>query len=110
MTLASPDERVIDAVHAAAEWFRTTAIYGYKYGFETGLEASPGAGPTWARMYEIGTNRPIFSNRDGVVRYDWNELTDRRTGYAWYGEEPRAVLERYERWAARHPRPLRREP
>jgi PelA/Pel-15E family pectate lyase len=46
MTLASPNERTVEAVHAAAEWFRTTAVYGYRYDFATGLEASPGAGPS----------------------------------------------------------------
>jgi PelA/Pel-15E family pectate lyase len=105
MTLRDPNERVMTAVHAAVDWFRATAIRGYEYDFERGLLAKPGAGPIWARMYEIGTNRPIFSNRDGIIRYDWNELTDRRSGYAWYGEEPNGVLERYERWSRTHPRP-----
>jgi PelA/Pel-15E family pectate lyase len=59
-------------------------------------------------MYEIGTNRPIFSNRDGVILYDWNQLTDRREGYAWYGTEPRNVLRRYDRWVRDHPRAGRR--
>jgi len=55
-------------------------------------------------MTEIGTNRPIFSNRDGIIRYDWNQLTDRREGYAWYSGEPAAVLKTYARWAKTHPR------
>jgi PelA/Pel-15E family pectate lyase len=104
MTLRNPNDSIVRAVHAAVDWFRATAIPGYEYDFERGLTAKPDAGPIWARMYEIGTNRPIFSNRDGVIRYDWNELTDRRSGYAWYGEEPKAVLERYERWSRTRPR------
>ena len=105
MTLRNPNDATVTAVHSAVDWFRATAIHGYAYDFERGLTAKGGAGPIWARMYEIGTNRPIFSNRDGVIRYAWNELTDRRTGYAWFGEEPAAVLERYERWSRSHPRP-----
>jgi PelA/Pel-15E family pectate lyase len=105
MTLRRPNEPIVTAVHAVADWFRATAIHGYEYDFERGLAAKAGAGPIWARMYEIGSNRPIFSNRDGVIRYDWNELTDRRMGYAWFGEEPKGVLERYERWSRTHPRP-----
>jgi PelA/Pel-15E family pectate lyase len=104
MTLRNPNDSVVGAVHAAIDWFRETAIRGYEYDFEDGLTAKPDAGPIWARMYEIGTNRPIFSNRDGVIRYNWNELTDRRTGYAWFGEEPKPVLERYERWSRSHSR------
>jgi pectinesterase len=55
-------------------------------------------------MYELDTGRPLFSNRDGVRRYDWHELTDRRQGYAWYTTDPASTLRRYERWARTHPR------
>ena len=41
--------------------------------------------------------------------FAWNlslgDVYTRRTGYAWFGEEPKAVLERYERWSRTHPRP-----
>jgi PelA/Pel-15E family pectate lyase len=105
MSVSSPSAAAIEAVHAAVEWLRATAIQGYAYDFEDGLERKEGAGPIWARLYEIGTNRPIFSNRDGVKLYDWNQLTDRRQGYAWYGDEPLAVLRKYdETWAQRYPR------
>ena len=56
----------------------------------------------WARLYEIGTDRPIFSNREGITLYDWNQLTDRRTGYAWFGTEPASALRTYERWKRMH--------
>jgi PelA/Pel-15E family pectate lyase len=81
-------------------WFRETAIHGYDYPPDRELVARPGAGPLWARFYEIGTNRPIFSNRDSVVRYEWRELgEERRHGYAWYTDKPAALLDRYEAWA-----------
>jgi len=104
MTLPSPDARVVAAVHAAADWFEHTAVRGYVYDAEDGLQRRENGGPIWARMTEIGTNRPIFSNRDGIIRYDWNQLTDRREGYAWYSGEPAAVLKTYARWAKTHPR------
>jgi PelA/Pel-15E family pectate lyase len=99
MGLSSPDERVAAAVRAAAAWFRENAILGFAYeGRE--LKRRAGAGPLWARFYEIGTNRPIFSNRDGIVRYRWEELGDeRRRGYAWYTEEPAVALRAYDAWA-----------
>jgi PelA/Pel-15E family pectate lyase len=105
MSLPDPDSRVIAAVHATADWFRRTAIMGYEYRFDTGLTVKPGADPIWARLTELGTDRPIFSNRDGVKLYDWNQLTDRRTGYAWYGTEPGSALKKYEKWVKKHPRP-----
>jgi PelA/Pel-15E family pectate lyase len=98
MSLRQPDERVVAAVHAAAAWFRANAIMGYAYDFRTGLARREGAGPIWARLTEIETGRPIFANRDGVKLYDWNQLTDRRTGYAWYGTEPASALKKYEKW------------
>ncbi|HEX8903858.1 MAG TPA: pectate lyase, partial [Longimicrobiaceae bacterium] len=102
MSLPSPSARAVAAVHAAAAWFRANEIFGYSYDFETGRHDAPGAGPLWARMIELGTGRPIFSNRDGVKLYDYTRLTDRRLGYGWYSDEPIAALREYERWAARH--------
>jgi hypothetical protein len=65
-----------------------------------------GGGPIWARFYQIGTNRPIFSNRDRVILYDWHEVDDeRRRGYAWYRTAPAGMLREYERWARRFPAP-----
>ena len=51
-------------------------------------------------MYEIGSNRPIFSNRDGAKQYDSNALTDRRGGYGWYSDLPAATLTHYSQWLA----------
>lgn len=103
MSLRAPDARVAAAIHAAAAYFNATAVRGVRYDYQQGATADPGAGPIWARMTEIGTNRPIFANRDGVVLYDWNQLTDRRTGYAWYGTEPGSALKKYEKWRRAHP-------
>lgn len=107
MTLPDPDARVVAAVDAAAAYFERTKIFGYEYGFETGLRERPGAGPIWARLREIGSDRPIFANRDGVTLYDWNQLTDRRTGYAWYGTEPGSALAKYAKWQRARAKTLR---
>jgi len=103
MTLEQPTPRTIDAVLAAVAWLEGTSVRGYTWDFATGLHEAPGAGPLWARMYEIGTNRPIFSNRDGVKRYDWHELDDRRLGYAWYTDAPVKTLKAFAKWQRKHP-------
>jgi PelA/Pel-15E family pectate lyase len=57
----------------------------------------------WVRYYEIGTNRPIFCGRDGVVKYDVAQIeAERRNGYAWFGYWPRDLLARdYPAWKAK---------
>ena len=52
-------------------------------------------------MNEIGTNKPIFSNRDGINRYDFQQLTDRRVGYGWYSDQPARTMARYKKWSPR---------
>ena len=105
MSLPHPDARVVAAVHDAIAWFHATAIHGYAYpNSDVGLTPRPDAGPLWARMYEIGTDRPIFSNREGKKLYEYALLTDRRHGYGWYTDDPARLLAEYDRWEAGHPR------
>jgi PelA/Pel-15E family pectate lyase len=111
MRLPQPSPAVIDAVHAAAAWFRKTAIYGKAY--ERGAEGRrlipvPGAGPIWARFSEIGSDRPVFGDRDKSIHDDVNEIsTERRNGYSWYNAGPQEALDRYSGWSASHAmRPL----
>lgn len=37
--------------------------------------ADPDAGPLRARFYEIGSNRPIFLNRDSAIHYSLKWLS-----------------------------------
>lgn len=103
MRLPSPSARVVRAVHSAAAYYRVHALRDVVYDSTQTLRRVPGAGPLWARLYEIGTNRPIFSNRDGVTLYDWDQLTDRRRGYGWFTAAPADMLARYDGWAKAHP-------
>jgi PelA/Pel-15E family pectate lyase len=104
MELPEPDPAVILAVHSAAAWFEKTKILGFAYK-KTGengrtLLAAPGSGPLWARYYEIGTDRPIFGDRDKTIHDDVNELSpERRAGYTWYTDGPKRMLERYTVWS-----------
>lgn len=78
---------VVEAVDAAVAWLRRVRL---------------GDG-TWARFYEIGTNRPIYSGRDGIVRYALSEIeAERRNGYAWMGTWPARLIDtEYPRWRER---------
>jgi PelA/Pel-15E family pectate lyase len=103
MTIASPSERIAKAIYGAVDWLAAVPIHGYSY--ETyELTKQNGAGPLWGRLYEIGTNRIIMANRDGIKLYDWNMLTDRRSGYGWYTTKPATTLAAFQAWSQAHPR------
>ena len=99
MKLPKPSPEVKGAIDAAAAWLRRTEVYGKA--FERGpsgrnLTSVEGAGPIWSRFYEIGTDRPIFGDRDKTIHDDVNEISlERRNGYSWYNAGPKAALERY---------------
>ena len=92
MHVPHPDSNVVAAVHAACAWFKQTEMDGWKVTYEsagTNGAASrkwvkaPGGGPIWARFYQIGTNKPIFGDRDRTIHDDVNELSaERRKNYA----------------------------
>jgi PelA/Pel-15E family pectate lyase len=108
MLLPNPDSNTVAAVHAAVRWFKKTRIDGeaFKRSGDDGrkLQPAPGNGPIWARYYEIGTDRPIFGDRDKSIHDDVNELSrERRNGYGWYVDTGNRVLEHYEKWAKAHP-------
>jgi PelA/Pel-15E family pectate lyase len=117
MSLEDPSPEVIEAVEGAAAWFRAAAIRGIKVvqvpdknspkGTDKRVVEDPSAPPIWARFYEIGTNRPIFCDRDGVAKHQLAEIGyERRNGYAWLGYWPQSLLEKEypawrRKWAAR---------
>ena len=110
MELPNPSPQVVNAVHAAAAWLEKNRIYAvaYKNLGNDGprLVSEPGNGPLWARYYQIGTDRPIFGDRDKTIHDDVNEISEeRRIGYRWYGEMAKPALERYAQWSKTHPQP-----
>jgi hypothetical protein len=64
------DEKFLAPLPRAIAWYRRSEI-------------APGV---WARMYELGTNKPIYGDRDGKYYYSVAELSaERQTGYSWKG-------------------------
>ncbi len=94
--LETGNKRYLEPVAAAVAWFKRSAL-------------SPGL---WSRFYELGTNRPIYGDRDKKIHYTLEELSEeRRTGYAWQrGFGIPAMIERAEgvikagreKWRASH--------
>ena len=108
MRISQPDPSIVTSIHAACAWFEKTKIVGKQF---TGagrdgktLVDLPGAGPIWSRYYEIGTDRPIYGDRDKSIHDDVNEISrERRKGYAWFQDRPKRVLQHYALWANAHP-------
>jgi len=62
------DERYLSPIPRALAW----------------LDSSRTGDNLWARMYETGTNRPIYGDRDNKVHYTLEEVSEeRRNGYSW---------------------------
>ncbi|WP_206028677.1 pectate lyase [Thalassoroseus pseudoceratinae] len=105
MSLDEPSPEVIQAVHAGVSWYESAKIEGVRYRkskTKPALTPDPNAPPLWARFYEIRSNRPIFSDRDGVIKYDIEEIgNERRGGYTWYGNWGNGVFKRYANWPHR---------
>lgn len=105
--LPHPTTKEEQSISAAAAWFKKTAIFGKAYGRTAdgrGLSDSPGAGPIWARYYQIDTEIPIFGDRDKSIHDDVSDLSrERRNGYSWFGAAPQRALDRYKQWAQQFP-------
>ena len=105
--LPHPTAKEQQSIRAAAAWLKKVAINGQSYGRTAdgrGLSPSPGAGPIWARFYQLDTDVPIFGDRDKTIHDNLNDLSrERRNGYSWFGAAPQRALDRYEKWALEHP-------
>ncbi|WP_166242710.1 pectate lyase [Paenibacillus turpanensis] len=89
--------QITAAINAAEQWLHAVKIIGIKVvktSDDVVVVNDPSVTtPIWARFYEIGTNKPIFVGRDGVVKYALSEIEkERRTGYSWYGTWPSSII------------------
>jgi PelA/Pel-15E family pectate lyase len=110
MSLDDPGADVVQAVDGAVAWFEAVKLPGIRLVTRDDAKGPKGkdrvvvkdkdAPPMWARFYEIGTNKPLFADRDGVAKYDLADIGyERRNGYAWLGYWPQALLEKdYPAW------------
>jgi len=110
MDIDHPGPEVKRAIEGAIEWFQDAKIEGLRVEWvrdgdsrrprDRVVVPDPKAEPLWARFYEIGTNRPMFVGRDGVVHEHLADIErERRLGYAWLGDWPEDLLEDdYPKW------------
>ena len=95
-SLSNPSNEIIKSINAAVKWMDSVKLTGIKFvtqGDDKVVISDPSASPLWARFYEIGTNKPMFVDRDSSVHYNVSEISkERRTGYAWYGTWPSKLV------------------
>jgi len=117
MSLDAPSPAVIAAVERAIAWYESAQLRGIKVvqepvanspkGYNKVVIADPTAPPLWARFHEIGTNKPIFCDRDGVAHDNLADISyERRNGYGWLGPWGSPLLEKeYPAWKAKWVKP-----
>jgi PelA/Pel-15E family pectate lyase len=111
MSIESPSPQVIASVEGAVSWFRSVEMHGQRLESvkredgrtERLLVPDPHAPPLWARFYELGTNRPLYMDRDSKPHYDYSQIGyERRSGYNYNGTWPAKLLdEDYPKWRAK---------
>ncbi len=113
MSIDHPSPEIVQSVDAAVAWVDSVKIPGIRvqdtpdpdapHKIQRAVIDDPSAPPMWARYYEIGTNKPIFSGRDSVIKYKLSEVEiERRTGYQWLKYWPKNLIESdYPKWKAK---------
>jgi PelA/Pel-15E family pectate lyase len=100
-------EKVVEAIESAIKWFNQVKIEGYRFDSSRDSKGKmvrklvPAENAVlWSRFYEIGTNRPVFGDRDDAIYYNFDEISEeRKNGYSWYGEWPVNLLKNnYPKW------------
>ncbi|GAA5094992.1 pectate lyase [Chryseobacterium ginsengisoli] len=94
------------SIKSAVKWFKNNDIEGYSYnvskvnGKAVRTLAEDKNSVIWARFYDINNNKPLFGDRDGSVKYNYNEVSEeRRNGYSWFGDfADKLVNKEYPKW------------
>jgi len=104
----APSPEMKAAIADGVEWLRGHALHGVEWTRgKPGpdgrrLIPMPGAGPIWARFYDLTEMKPIFGDRDKSIHDDVNDLSaERRNGYSWFGPQPQKAVDAYQAWQGR---------
>lgn len=88
------------SIRFAVQWFDESRIKDHTYQVSREGEkairtlSKKEGSSVWARFYDIPTNKPIFGDRDGSVKFNYEEVSEeRRMGYSWYNEAGTKLIE-----------------
>jgi hypothetical protein len=85
-----------------------SALLGAVLGAAAAMAAVAGTNPPakslTAKRIAVGTDMPLFGDRDQTIHDHLNEISlERRNGYDWYRSSPEKAVARYAEWSAAHP-------
>jgi PelA/Pel-15E family pectate lyase len=113
MSINQPDRKIIESVQSAVKWFYDSKIYNtrvktiqvppeksqWRTSTSDRVVVDSLAPPIWTRYYELGTEKPLFCDRNSKFLYSMSEVSrERRSGYGWYTYAPQEVLDKYPEW------------
>ncbi|AZA55539.1 pectate lyase [Chryseobacterium sp. G0201] len=108
MQTATPE--IQNSIKSAIKWFKDNKIEGYSYnvakqnGKAVRTLAEDKNSVIWARFYDINNNKPLFGDRDGSVKYNYNDVSEeRRNGYSWFGDAPDKLINKeFPKWVQKN--------
>lgn len=114
MAIDHPGPEIIKSVQSAVKWFKDSEILHTREetvpapenkskwrttNYDRVAVTDPTAPPIWTRYYELGTERPLFCDRNSKFLYKLSDVSrERRSGYGWYTYDPQKVLDKYPAW------------
>lgn len=106
MSIPHPSDDVVKAVKSAVKWFDERKIADMRYerfrdknGKRDSRLVPEKGSVVWGRFYDLETQKPYFSDRDGIKKNSLEEIgQERRGGYSWYCNNPGKVLKAYPKW------------
>lgn len=110
LMMQTPTQDIEKSVKSAVEWFKKSKIDGYTYNVSRESEkairtlSKKEGSAVWARFYDIPTNKPVFGDRDGSVKFNYEDISEeRRMGYSWYNEAGTKLIENeFPKWLKRN--------
>lgn len=97
MSRPNQTPEIKQAIRGALEWFDAVKLEGTRYvsADKNGEYFVKDANSTaWYRFYDLQTNEPIFSGRDGVIKRNIMEIEEeRRNNYSWGGSYASQLLD-----------------
>jgi PelA/Pel-15E family pectate lyase len=97
MKQPTPNGDIVSAIEAGVAWLVAVRIQGLKKTTRDGrtayVEDAASREVYWARFYDLGSGRPIFPGRDGVIYDTFEAMASRnRLGYDYLSGLPRSVV------------------